>query len=548
MRKLAVILLSLFFVAACGKEPANEAGPAPAINATALAAHIKTLSSDEFGGRGPATPGEELTINYMAGQFKKFGLKPGMGDSYFQDVPLVSITARPDAVMSIAGKGDPLSLTYGDEMMVWTKRVVDTAAVSDSEMVFVGYGIVAPEYGWNDYAGIDVKGKTVVILVNDPGYATQDEALFTGNAMTYYGRWTYKYEEAARQGAAAAIIIHRTAPAGYPWEVVSGSWSGPQFDLVRADDNMSRVAIEGWLTEASARRVLKKAGLSLDALDAAAARRGFKAVPLGLALSVKVDNTVSRSRSHNVIAWLPSSEKPDEYFLYMAHWDHLGTDPTIKGDGIYNGALDNASGSAALLQLAEAFGSLKKAPGRSVVFISVTAEEQGLLGSAHYAANPVFPLAKTVGGLNMDGINIIGPTRDITVTGYGASDLDGIMERLAQAQGRVVRPDPAPEKGYYYRSDHFELAKRGVPMIYPNAGINHVVYGAEWGQRQSDDYVAKRYHKPADEYDPAWDLSGAVQDINLYFRFGQTVANSDKWPNWHDGNEFRAIRDASRAP
>ncbi|MCH7807053.1 MAG: M28 family peptidase [Proteobacteria bacterium] len=524
MKKLigfaALVALGL---AACEAPPEVVSGT-NTINAADLANHIETLSSDEFEGRAPSSPGEEKTVAYIAEYFNAYGLRPGNGESYFQEVPLVDITASADQQLVITGPDVSINLRYADDYVAGTRRVVDRIDVVMSEMIFVGYGIVAPEYGWNDYQGIDMTGKTAVILVNDPGYATRDESLFTGYAMTYYGRWTYKYEEAMRQGADAAIVIHETGPAGYPWAVVRGGWTGQQFYLESADGNMSRSKIEGWITGEAAEAIFAAAGLDLAALTAAASNKGFKPVSMGLAASLSFSNEINHSRSRNVVGIVPGSEKPDEYFLYMAHWDHLGIgEADDSGDNIYNGALDNASGIAALLELAEAFGSLKTAPKRTMVFLATTAEEQGLLGSEHYGENPLFPLNKTIAGLNMDGLNLIGRTRDIVVTGFGLSEMDAYLEKAAAAQGRVLAPDPDVEKGYYYRSDHFNLAKKGVPMIYPGGGIDHVEFGSDYGQAQANDYVANRYHKPSDEYDPSWDLSGGVEDVKLYYAVGEAV-------------------------
>ena len=552
-------LAALPFFAACagddteplGGTDASDVIGTPDITEADLRAHVVTLSSDEFGGRGPSSPGEELTVAYLAGQFQALGLQPGNNGSYTQDVPLVDITADPaTATFTVSGgMGAPMPFAFADQVVTWTKRVVEDVSVEDSEMVFVGYGIVAPEYGWNDYEGIDVTGKTVVILVNDPGFATQDPAVFNGNAMTYYGRWTYKYEEAARQGAAAALVIHQTAPASYGWATVRNSWTGPQFSLQPEDGNMGRVAIEGWMSEETSAAVLGRAGHELSDLMAAALRSDFQAVELGLTFSGSLQNELRSSDSKNVIAVLPGSEAPDEYFLYMAHWDHLGTDPALEAageDGIFNGALDNATGTAALLELAQAWASAPQAPRRSIIFLAVTAEEQGLLGSRHYAQNPVFPLAQTVAGLNMDALGTFGPTNDMIVVGYGLSELDALMETAAGNAGRVIRPDPNAQAGYYYRSDHFELAKEGVPMIYPEGGEDHVEGGVEYGAAQRDDYTVNRYHQPTDEYDDSWDLSGAVTDVLLYYEVGAAVINSSSWPNWHPTAEFRAARDASR--
>ena len=551
--RAVLVFTTLTALAACESEPATD-GPsgAESITEAEIAEHLATLASDEFGGRAPSSPGEELTVTYLADEFRRLGLEPGNGDSYFQPVPLVDITADPTAApFVVTGEGEPMRFQFAEDFVTWTNRVVEESGVEDSEMVFVGYGIVAPEYGWDDYAGVDVTGKTVVILVNDPGYATQDDELFTGNAMTYYGRWTYKFEEAARRGAAAALIVHQTAPAAYGWETVRNSWTGPQFKLQSEDGNMGRVAIEGWMTEETTRQVFDRAGLDFDELYDRAETGELEPVEMGLSLTTSVSNELRFSESRNVVAVLPGSEAPDEYFLYMAHWDHFGTDAELEAageDGIYNGALDNASGTAALLELAEAFATLPEAPRRSIAFLAVAAEEQGLLGSAHYAANPLFPLAQTVGGLNMDGLNSFGPTNDLVVTGFGMSELDAVLERAASAQGRRLEPEPEPERGYYYRSDHFELAKVGVPMIYPDNGIDHVELGEEYGLQQAERYIAERYHMPTDEFDDTWDLSGAVQDVRLFYAVGEAVAGSDGWPNWNEGTEFRAIRDASRSP
>jgi Zn-dependent M28 family amino/carboxypeptidase len=499
-------------------------------------------------GRGPSSVGGDRTVAYLESEFRSLGLRPGNGDSYRQAVPLVSITTDPRAARFLVhGDGGTSQLVYGADYMAWTKRVVESVSVERADLVFVGYGIVAPEYEWNDYEGVDVRGKTVLMLVNDPGFATQDSSLFTGEAMTYYGRWTYKYEEAARQGAAAAVIIHETDAASYPWAVVRGSWAGEQFDLVRDDDNLSRVAVEGWVTTQTATLLFQRAGLSFADLKDRAATREFRAVPMRLSTSFRLRNTLRRSTSDNVVAVLPGSQHPDEYVLYMAHWDHLGIDTTLTGDQIYNGAVDNATGTAGLLLLARAFVAADPAPARSIVFLAVTAEEQGLLGSAHYAANPVFPLDHTVAAINMDAMNVLGPMRDITVVGLGQSELDGYLETAAKTQGRHVRPDPDPAAGGYYRSDHFSFAQAGVPALNPDAGVEHEARGEAWAREQRDRYEAERYHKPTDEVDPAWDLRGTVDDLRLLFRVGYRLANETTWPNWNPTSEFRARRDSMMA-
>ncbi|MCZ0934149.1 MAG: M28 family metallopeptidase [Gemmatimonadetes bacterium] len=515
------------------------------MSAETFADAIRTLSSDEFEGRAPSTPGEELTAAFLVEQFQAAGLGPGNGDSFFQNVPLVALTEQGQPVLTVRTAGGELEYAWTEDFVAWTKRVVESESIEDTEMVFVGYGVVAPEYGWNDYEGIDAAGKTVVILVNDPGFATQDEAVFRGNSMTYYGRWTYKFEEAARQGAAGAIIVHEEAAAGYPWEVVTGSWTGPQFGQAAADGNMGCVAIEGWMRREVAREIFEATGHSFDVLSRQAAQPGFRAVELGATASVAVSNDIHRSESKNVLALLPGGERPDEYVIYTAHWDHFGrsTDPAME-DPIFNGAFDNATGTAGLIELARAFAALPERPARSVLFLAVTAEEQGLLGSAYYAANPVYATASTVATINIDGMNVDGPMNDVTVVGMGASELDDYLADAAAQVGRTLRPDPEPEKGYYYRSDHFSFAKVGVPSLYTDSGIDHVEHGEEWTLARRADYVSNRYHKPSDEYDPSWDLTGALDDLALMFRVGYRIADSADWPNWREGNEFRAIRDA----
>jgi Zn-dependent M28 family amino/carboxypeptidase len=526
------------------EDPLAEAREA--LTADGLRERVAILASDSFEGRSPASPGEERTISYLEREFQALGLEPGNGDSFFQDVPLVAIT--PERVsFSVRGDGGTSQFSWGPDFVAWTKRVVETVDVSNSEMVFVGYGIVAPEYDWNDYDGLDVRGKTVVMLVNDPGFATKDPALFTGDAMTYYGRWTYKYEEAARQGAAAAIIIHETEPASYPWGVVQGGRVGEQFDLVSPDNNMSRAPVESWVTVETARALFERSRLDFDALKERAATHGFTPVPMRLQASFSIRNAIRRSTSRNVVAVVPGSTRPDEYVIYMAHWDHLGMDTTLAGDQIYNGGQDNATGTAGLLLLAKAFMDVEPRPERSVVFLAVTAEEQGLLGSAYYASQPLFPLDHTVAAINMDVLNVYGPTRDVTVVGLGQSELDDYLADAVKAQGRTIRPDPTPSAGSYYRSDHFNFAKVGVPALYPDAGIDNIEHGEAWAKEQAEHYRADQYHKPSDEYDPNWNLEGALEDLELVFAVGFRLANEQTWPNWEQGSEFKARRDAMMA-
>ncbi|WP_262693598.1 M28 family metallopeptidase [Kordiimonas aquimaris] len=512
-----------------------------------LRKHVEVLSSDAFGGRAPGTRGEELTIQYLENAFRSMGLEPANGNSYIQNVPLASIETMDSPALTILGGEDALSFDYRTDQVIWTRREQTETSLSDSDLVFVGYGINAPERGWNDYEGIDVTGKTVVMLINDPGFATQDDAVFNGNSMTYYGRWGYKFDEAAKQGAAGALIIHQTKPAAYPWETVDSSWTGPQFDTVRTNKGANLAAVEGWITVEAADQLFTSAGLDRAALTQAAQLPGFKAVPMNLKASTSFNSQVNHVTSRNVAAMIKGSEAPDETFIYMAHWDHLGTDPTIDGDGIYNGALDNATGTGGLLELANLYVTAPNPPKRSVMFLAVTAEEQGLLGSAYYAANPLHPLAQTVAGLNMDGLNYYGPTSDITIVGYGNSELDDIIAEAASEQGRTLVADTEPEKGYFYRSDHFELAKFGVPMLYPNTGVTHKEFGRAYIEQKNAEYLANNYHKPSDEITDDWDFTGAVEDLQLYYNMGRMIVDSDIWPNWREGTEFKANRDKQRA-
>ncbi len=511
---------------------------------------VKTLSSDDYEGRAPGTAGEEKTLAFLVEQFKAAGLKPGNKGSWFQDVPMVELTAKNVTPLTFTGgKGAAQSLAYGPQMVVGSYRVTPRVDVKASDVVFVGYGINAPERGWNDYAGLDVKGKTVVILVNDPDWQTPGlKGPFGGRAMTYYGRWTYKFEEAARQGAAAALIVHQTQPAAYGWNVVQSSWTGAQQVAASKDDGASQSAAIGWIQEAQAKALFARAGQDFDRLAAAAKLKGFKAVPLtGVKANVDFDMQVRRHASKNVIGILPGKQRPDEVVLYTAHWDHLGRcEAAPDGDDICNGAIDNATGTAALIAIAKEEAA-KGATPRSQVFVAVTGEESGLLGSDYYGKNPVFPHAKTVGGVNMDALSMAGPAKNVVVVGYGKSDLDGYLTRALAAQGRVASPEPTPEKGFYYRSDHFSLAKHGVPMLYFDGGDDLVQGGKAAGKAYAEAYEKNAYHGPKDEFDPNWNYAGVQRDLDLYAAVGRALASTTEWPNWKPGDEFRAIRDKSRA-
>ncbi|MXO65797.1 M28 family metallopeptidase [Altericroceibacterium endophyticum] len=508
----------------------------------------KTLSSDEFEGRAPGTPGGAKTLEYLVEQFKQAGLEPGNKGSWYQDVPLVEITSENFQPLTVNGGDKKLSFSYGDDWVGTTYRETDSIALKDSELVFVGYGINAPEKNWNDYAGLDMTGKTAVILVNDPDWESEaSEGPFNGKAMTYYGRWTYKYEEAARQGADAALIIHDTYPASYGWNVVESSWSGPQAYAQRKDKGADQTMLNGWVQKDVAMKIMSATGHDLGDLMEAAKKPGFEPVDLGASISTGFDNTVRTFDSKNVVGVLPGNERPDEYVLYTAHWDHLGhckADDT--GDDICNGAVDNATGTAALVAIAAA--QKKAGPtARSQVFLAVTAEESGLLGSEYYGANPVVPLEQTVAGVNMDALSLAGEAKDVTVMGMGKSQLDGFLESALKAEGRVATADPEPQNGYYYRSDHFSFAKRGVPMFYIDGGQDLVDGGTEAGAAYQADYTENRYHGPKDEYDPNWDWNGVGKDLQLFYRLGRMLAMSSSWPNWNDGDEFRAAREESCA-
>jgi Zn-dependent M28 family amino/carboxypeptidase len=544
---------SLLLLFGCSSAPSSPDAALRSFSADRILGHIRTLSSDEFEGRGPGSKGEQLTIKYLEEQYRSSGLEPGNPDgTYLQSVPLIGITPDKGMKLTLAGHGRRLEPKFQDDYVAWSKRVTDSSSI-DADMVFVGYGVQAPEFQWDDFKGVDVKGKVIVVLINDPPVPDPsdptklDPKTFGGSAMTYYGRWTYKFEKAAQLGAAGCLIIHETDRAGYPWEVVRNSWSETQFDLATPDKNMGRLAVESWITSDFAAKLFRMAGQDLDKLIQAAARRDFKPVPLGVHEKLTIHNSLRTIDSHNVIAKITGSDPglKNTYVIYTAHWDHFGIGPEVNGDKIYHGAVDNASGSSALLEMARAYKQLGRPPSRTVLFLSVTGEEQGLLGSQYYAEHPLHPLARTAVDINMDGMNVHGLTRDIVQIGRGASTLDEIIEAVAKEQGRVVKTDPEPEKGLYYRSDHFEFAKRGVPAFDPEEGVDFIGKPDGWGMEARRKYTAENYHKPSDTIKPDWDLSGAVQDCQLYFLVGYRIANDSRMPEWKTGAEFKAIRDAS---
>ena len=571
MRKTA---LSLALLALCACTPRSQdqtaddsaAQPADATTAAAsahafngeidaadFAEHVQQLASDDFGGRGPGTPGEDKTVEYIKAQFARIGLQPGNGSDWFQSVAMVESTADESATLNLKVGDAAQVLKFGDDMVIGTRTGKPQISVKDSELVFVGYGVDAPEQQWNDYAGLDVKGKTVVMLVNDPGFHANDAQLFGGKRMTYYGRWTYKFEEAARKGAAAALIIHDTEGASYGWDVVKNSWSGPQYDLPAKDDPDPRLPAQGWISGEAANALFKAAGQDLAKLRAAANKRGFKPVPLDATLSLELKSTSSEKTSRNVIGLLPGSETPDEAIVYMAHWDHLGThegEQSADGttaDTIYNGAVDNATGVAAILEIAEAMRKAPTPPKRSVLFLAVTLEESGLLGSKYYVAHPVIPLDKTVGVINLDALAPIGKAHDITVVGQGSSELEDILKPTLAAQKRRIVGESNAAAGYYFRSDHFNFAKAGVPALYIDSGSDLLDGGQAAGDAAGKDYTEHRYHKAADEYDAAtWKLDGIIQDLEVALSVGNALANDGQWPNWYEGNPFKAARDTMR--
>ena len=562
-RPAALAMLGLIATSACTSERPAAAAPdaaataapvyafTPALDPADFAEHVRVLASDAFGGRAPGTPGEDRTVDYLQTQFERMGLSPGNGDSYVQTVPMQETTADPATTLRIDVAGQPRTLAFGTDMVLGTRTGQPEVTLAASDLVFVGYGVDAPERGWNDYAGLDVKGKTVVMLVNDPGFHAKDATLFDGERMTYYGRWTYKFEEAARKGAAAALIVHDTEGASYGWDVVRNSWSGAQYDLRPTDDPAPRLPLQGWITGEQAKVLFAEAGMDLDALRAAAGRPGFKPVPVPATASATLKSTVAEKESRNVLALLPGTDRADEVVVYMAHWDHLGTHDATAGDAsedrIYNGAVDNATGVAGILEIAGALAAGAK-PRRSVLFLAVTLEESGLLGSQYYVAHPAYPLAKTVGVINIDAMNVSGRTRDVTVIGKGNSELEDLLAPIVERQGRRLVEESKPAAGYYFRSDHFNFAKAGVPALYAGAGRDLLDGGTAAGDAASQDYIANRYHKPADEYDAAtWKLDGTVQDLAALFELGLALSYEERWPQWYPGNPFRAARETMMA-
>ncbi|MBT1688972.1 M28 family metallopeptidase [Dawidia soli] len=537
-------LALLLLLASCKPKHADPQDGLASFTEAGYAQHVKTLASDDFQGRRPFTAGEKKTLAYLVDEFKQLGLEAGNDTSFLQEVPMVEITTKADSVMHLTGPTGKTTLSGLKEYVLWTQRTDSLISWRDAGLVFAGFGIVAPEYHWNDYQGLDVKGKIVVVLVNDPGFGGNDTTFFKGNTMTYYGRWTYKYEEAARQGARGCLIVHNTVPAAYPFGVVQNNWNSPHLYLDQRGHQLYVCEGVGWVSFPAAEKLFQLAGLNLNEQQTRARKPGFTAVDMNVKASTTLHVKTRFDKSYNVIAKLTGSEKPDEYILYTAHWDHLGIGkPNAVGDSIYNGAHDNASGTAALLEIAKAFKSLQQKPRRTVVFLAVTAEEQGLWGSAYYAEHPVYPAASTVANLNMDGINPYGKMKDVVVIGKGQSELEDYLADAASQQGRYVVPDSEPEKGYYFRSDHFNFAKIGIPALYTGTGNDHAEKGKEYGARLKSEYTRLYYHQPTDEYDSArLNTAGALEDIKLLFQVGKRLAAEDAWPAWKEGSEFKAAR------
>ena len=543
-----IILLSLtvsVIITACTGEKSYTPTGVSAITADGFDASLTILAGDDFLGRGPFTEGETRTVNYLTESFRNLGLEPGNGNSYFQDVPMVKITSTVPNEITLFNNENSLKLTYRKDFVAFSQWLQPEILLESSELVFAGYGIVAPEYDWDDYKGLDVNGKTVIVLVNDPGFTSENSELFKGEAMTYYGRWTYKYEEAARQGAAGVLVIHDTEPAGYPWEVVKNSWSGTGLYLKSNDENQSHCKLEGWITKSKTDEIFNLSNTDFTGYFENAGSKDFKSMPTGITLSMSILNEWHEDVSKNVIAIVPGSTNPDEYIIYSAHWDHFGIGiPDSEGDSIYNGASDNATGTAALIELAKAFTSLETQQKRTIVFLVVTAEEQGLLGSAYYAQNPIYPPEKTVANINIDALPYYGALKDLTIIGYGQSELDDYAEAAAKQQDRYIVPDQNAGKGYFFRSDHFNFAKIGIPALYASGSYDLREGGIKKMKEMNDDYEMNHYHLPADEYDPdTWNLDGIVEDTQLYFEIGLKLSNNGDWPRWKEGSEFKAIRE-----
>lgn len=539
--RIAIIIALSLALTACSNRVKDMENAMTFINTGDLINYVKILGHDSLQGRRPFTIGEERTVEYLKSEFERLGLKPAFNGNYFQDVPMVQVDVRPDEAMVFKTKGQKFSLTFKNDFVAVSRRLTDKISLVNSELVFVGYGIVAPEYNWNDYKNVDVKGKTVVVLVNDPGLATGDSSLFKGRSMTYYGRWTYKYEEAARQGAEGVLLVHETLGAGYPWNVVLNGALVPDLYMVPDDKYESRCKMEAWITGDAAKTLFKHAGIDSSVIKSATSV-DFKAVPMNMSVSVNLYSKQEYKNSKNVMAYIEGSEKPDEVIIYSAHWDHLGTGSPVNGDSIYNGAVDNGTSLAWMFEIAKAFQALKVKPGRSIAFFAPTAEENGLIGSGYYVENPAFEINKTVANINNDLMLPYGRMKDVMVTGFGQSELEEYVERAAKLQNRYLLPDPNSHTGMYFRSDHFSFAKVGIPSLFVRGNCDHAEHGRDWMQQKELEWIRDNYHKPADEYSDDWDLSGVAEDARLLFMVGYWLGNENTFPDWKEGSEFKGIR------
>lgn len=548
MYKILKTVLAIPFIIACSSQGSQFNGEEDlaVFNADTLKKHIAVLASDDFMGRMPFTEGETKTVAYLQEQFKQMGLEPGNGDSYTQEVPMANILATAAPSMQVKSAKGTFNLKAFDDYIIWTDKTDSSISLNVAELIFAGYGVVAPEYNWNDYAGLNVKGKVVLVMVNDPGFWVGDTTLFKGKAMTYYGRWTYKFEEAARQGAKACLIIHNTAAASYPFSVQQNSFNTTRLKLDNRGKNIPNCDMIGWMPEKISHQLFAAAGYD-SSLLVKANQPGFKAMSLGLQLSTTMKVKASFNKSSNVVAKITGTKRPDEVIIYTAHWDHLGVGrPDQSGDSIYNGALDNASGTAGLLEMARAFKNMKAKPERTIVFLAVTAEEQGLLGSAYYAENPIYPVDKTVANINMDGLNRFGKTKDMVVVGQGQSELEDYLKEAIEKTGGYLSFDTHTEAGHYYRSDHFNFAKVGIPALFANSGVDVIGKGKEYGEALENEYTRKNYHQPSDNYDAkTWTGDGAINELKLLFTIGRRMGFETSFPKWKEGSEFKLIREKS---
>ena len=534
------VIVSVILIHSC-----DPSAPAPSVEEPSeivesdILPHLKELADDKYMGRMPFGPGDPMSVAYLVEQCKKMGLQPGNNGSYTQSVPMVEITSTSTKPITIKNSNGTKDYQFGKDYVIHCQKTVDAVNIEDAELVFCGYGIQSDQPNWDDFAGIEMKDKIAVVLVNDPGFGGEDSTFFKGDVMTYFGRWTYKYEEADRQGARGLLIIHETNSAGYPWFVVQSSWTGPQLGLEK-ESVQNGADIKGWIHLDMAKDVFASSGKDLSALIKEARTPGFKPVPLGATMSTALSNVYKRDASDNVVAYVEGTTQPEEYVLYSAHWDHIGVGAVVNGDSIYNGALDNASGTATVLAIAENLSQQENKPERSVLFTFVTAEEQGLLGSEYYALNPTVPINSIVANINVDGCNPNGRMKDFQIVGYGHSEMDDLAAVELEKQGRYVLPDQEPGKGYFFRSDHFNFAKVGIPALFGEGGYDHEVHGIEYGKKKKEEYTAKNYHAPSDEYDAeSWDMSGVVQDAQLYYNIGWQLANSEVWPKWNPESEFK---------